>query len=102
MDWKEEFKSRGLPSGRRLHSQYEFTIEKASSPKIKVYLWEQADGYYFATTDHSIQNSKQGTPSRELNVHSTAEEALRCAIGGITKFVQEPFDKIRFILEDWV
>lgn len=102
MDWKEEFKSHGLHSGRKLCTQYEFSIDKANSPIIKIYVWEQFNGYFFATTDHSIQNADQGSPSRQENAHSTAEQALKSALSSLMMFVKEPYDKIKFIRENWV
>lgn len=100
MEWKELFNAEGITQVSKLHSKYEFILDKVNSPKIAIYLWEQLDGYYFATTDYSVQNSKQGSPFREGNVHSTAEEALSLAIQGITTWIQEPYDKIKFIKEN--
>ncbi|HCL00099.1 MAG TPA: hypothetical protein DHW42_08360 [Candidatus Marinimicrobia bacterium] len=101
MDWTELFESEGLTSGRKLYSQYEFYIDKLKSPKIKVFVWEQINGLFFATTDYSIQNSEQAGPYREQNPHSSPEVALRSAIECITTWIKEPLDKIKFIKEDW-
>jgi len=102
MDWKEIFKSEGLTQGRKLHSKYEFNIDKINSPIITICLWEQFNGYFYATTDYAVRNSKQSTPCKEENVNSSPEEALSLAIKGITTWIQEPYDKIKFIKKDFV
>lgn len=101
MDWKEIFNSEGISNGRKLISQYEFSVSKVNSPIISIYLWEQSNGLFFATTNYSIQNHSQATPFREQNPHSSADDALRYAIQGITTWIQEPYDKIKFIKENY-
>ena len=102
MDWKEIYKSLELTQGRKLISKYEFSLDKVKSPVITIYLWEQLNGLFFATTDYSVQNGSQNTPHREKNPHSIADEALRFAIQSITMWIQEPFDSIQFIKEEYV
>jgi hypothetical protein len=97
MDWKEIFKEHGLNGGRKLCAQYDFSIEKAHSPTIKIFVWELWNGSFYATTDHEIQNPGQGSPYRELNPHSTEEEALENAISAIKMFLKRPYDDIKFI-----
>lgn len=100
MEWKKIFNSEDITQARKLHSKYEFNLDKVNSPEITIYLWEQLDGSFYASTDYSVKNSKQDSPAKERNAHSTAEEALSLAIQGITAWIQEPYDKIKFVKEN--
>jgi len=100
MNWKEIFKTENISEGKKLISKYQFSIPSINSPVITILLWEYFDGSFFATTDYFIQNKYQQTPFRENNIHSSAEEALKYAIQGITTWIREPYDQINFIKEN--